>query len=571
MGQVSAQEETQAPAEATEQDESKASKQTQTWDAKHATSQIALKVVYFVPADRNPLFDWKDRLEYYCGRITKFHQREFQGQSTVTAEIHSTPFLSKRTTDQLRRGDANAIFFRTLQEVAEELEFGKRPDGQFPILLVLSDINHRPLDDFYRLTRRNGQLEFEGILTAGNHFPGSKLGGARATYLSDRGIGWGLVSADGWRVPYRGSDCVIYHEGLGHTVGLPHPEPGDRSVMSTAQYHGWLSESWINDDQKRRLGWQPTENVPDKATELFTTFRAVPVPPQPRPGQLSRLKLDLPADCEVKTLRVRYQTSIDGPWVEAAQMPRSDNPEFASLGVFDRPTPVSYRVDLETHDGSVQLWGYFQVRNENNDVPKPVEVGSELAEKMPFGDGVIEDPPAEKTDLLTGLDPKNCFTVGTWKKEGDSLVSSKGYGVRLELPHTPPKRYRLTAIVEPLDDPNGLLFGLRNSKKRFVVLVNHTSRRDASTALENVDGRNVGNETTYVANLLQKNRLAQIVATVQDDRVQVRVDGRLVIDWKGSPDQLSLSDYWKTPNDQSLFLGTYDCGYRFHQITIEPF
>jgi len=237
---------------------------TKTWDGKHKTSQIAVTVVYFVPSDRRPLSDWRDRVDYYCRRVEQFHSREFDGQTEMKALVHAEPLVSEATTKQLRQGDANAIFFRTLEEASRRLKFGEGERTAFPILLVLSDINWRPLDDFYRLKPQDGDLVFEGQEIGGQHFPGAAAGGARATYLADRGIGWGLVSADGWRVPYRGSDCVIYHEGCGHTVGLPHPEPIDGSVMGLGQYAGWISESFVNKEQKIRLGWEPgTSNEDD--------------------------------------------------------------------------------------------------------------------------------------------------------------------------------------------------------------------------------------------------------------------------------------------------------------------
>lgn len=52
---------------------------TTTWDGQHDTSRIDVTVVYFVPADRQPLPDWRERAAYYCRRIEQFHQREFQG------------------------------------------------------------------------------------------------------------------------------------------------------------------------------------------------------------------------------------------------------------------------------------------------------------------------------------------------------------------------------------------------------------------------------------------------------------------------------------------------------------
>lgn len=190
---------------------------TTTWDGQHDTSRIDVTVVYFVPADRQPLPDWRERAAYYCRRIEQFHQREFQGRSALTTNLVDEPLISRRTTPQLRQGDANAIFFSTLREAAERLRFAAGERRGFPVLLVLSEINWRPLDDFYRVKPADGALVFEGTFNGSEHFPGATSGGARATYLADRGVGWGLVSADGWRVPYRGSDCVIYHEGCGHT------------------------------------------------------------------------------------------------------------------------------------------------------------------------------------------------------------------------------------------------------------------------------------------------------------------------------------------------------------------
>lgn len=54
------------------------------------------------------------------------------------------------------------------------------------------------------------------------------------------------------------------------------------------------------------------------------------------------------------------------------------------------------------------------------------------------------------------------------------------------------------------------------------------------------------------------------------DGVEVKVDGRTLIDWRGDPARLSLAEYWMTPTADALFLGAYDCRYRFHRVTLEP-
>ncbi len=543
---------------------------TTTWDGRHDTSRIDVTVVYFVPADREPLPDWQDRAAYYCRRIKQFHEREFQGTSLLTTQLIPEPLVSQRTTAQLRQGDGDAIFFATLREAAERLRFGEGPRNGFPVLLVLSEINWRPLDDFYRVKPTVGGFAFEGNFNGSEHFPGATSGGARATYLADRGVGWGLVSGDGWRVPYRGSDCVVYHEGCGHTVGLPHPEPGNGSVMSLGQYQGWISESWLDREQKIRLGWEPQDRPESPQQKLFTAFRALPEPRMPQPGEPVALQLTWPEDVKVSSVRVRYQTAIASPWVEVPQAWEGDTPQQATLASFDRETPVSYRIDVESADGvTAELWGYFQVQAVAGQPLMPPSVSFDLAtpSSPPLATGDAFD---NARDLLKGLDIEQTWKTGDWTREAGVLTSPKAFGARLELGLTPPESYRLVAIVEPLDPPNGLILGQRSGTRRFVSLFNYAAGGQHLSAIENIDGRNVGNATTFAGDLLRQNRLSQVIVTVSKRGIRMCVDGRTIVDWEGSPEQLSLSDYWQTPNAESLFIGSYDCRYRFHRLTLEP-
>ncbi len=508
--------------------------QTKTWDGKYDTDNIDLTIVYFVPSDRTPLPDWRERVDYYRRRIELFHAREFQGQSTLKTFVHPEPLVSESTTAQLRVGDQDAICFKTLREADRRLNFARGERTAFPILLALSDINWRPLDDFYRLHQEGGKLVFEGYINReGHHFPFARSGGARATYLSDRGVGWGLVSADGWRVPYRGSDCVIYHEGCGHTVGLPHPDKGDDSVMAGAQYVGWLSESWLNEDQKLRLGWKPVEQAWTADIELFSKFRAIPEPATPKPGNEVRLVFDWPEAAKVKSLRTRIQTAIGIPWIEVTQSWEGDAPGFASLGTFDRATPVSYRVDAELENGAkTELWGYFQVRSNPRKNPQPLALSQdlEIPDVQASSNELISELPSNETDLLALVEVEKCWTNGKWTSDSGKLLSPKMPGSRIELPYMPPDEYRLKLIVEPLDSPHGLLLGQRSGGNRFAVLVNFDRDDKVRSALENVDGRNVGNDSTFTGQVFQKDRLSQVIVTVTKKGVTVSVDGNTIID-----------------------------------------
>ncbi len=539
------------------------------WDGKYSVDKIEVSLVYFLPSDRTALPDWRERLDYFKRRLEQFHQREFQGQSVLAAKVKEVPFVSERTTAQLRAGDANFIFFRTLREVDERLAFGREKERQaFPILLVLSDINWLPLDDFYRVKPVGDRYEFEGQLINGRHHPGSAAGGARATYLSDRGVGWGLVSADGWRVPYSGSDCVAYHEGVGHTIGMPHNEPGDGAVMSMGQYRGWLSQSWVDDGQKKRLGFKAPEAKPDLAKDLFSHFQAWPQPLIPKPNEDVQLKVSVPKELTLKSCRVRIQTELRGAWLEVPGSKAALSSGVVDLGRFGRATPVSYRADVETTDGqTAELWGYFQVRSEADKPPFPHQFdGLSLASTA-----VAEAEIKPEIDVLKLIDLKRDRVAGDWMLEDGRLDSPKQYGARIELPTDAPAEYRLVVIAEPLDQPNGLILGQQVDGHHCLVLLNHVSGEKAFGAIENVDGKNVGrNSTTFERAVFQQGVPSEVICTVRKNSIRVTVDGREVIDWKGDASRLSLGDYWKTPNEKRLFLGAYDCRYRFHRVSVSP-
>jgi len=320
------------------------------------------------------------------------------------------------------------------------------------------------------------------------------------------------------------------------------------------------------------LQWEPRDAAQDPQIELFSRFRALPEPRVPRPGQSVALELDWPEDAEVRSLRLRFQTSIDGPWIDVPQTWNGKAPQTVVLGTFDRDTPVSYRLDTKLAKGATaELWGYFQVREDPKLAPQPIALPPDSIVCEDAADAVVDVAalPKNEVDLLALSDPKTCWTTGEWSNDMGKLLGPKRYGARLQIPYSPPEEYRLVAIVEPLDKPNGLILGQRSGAHRFVTLLNYTPGQEGKSALENVDGRNVGNETTFTGNVFRKDRLSQVIVTVRRADVTVSVDGRTILSWRGSPDRLSLSDYWKTPDPTALFVGAYDCRYRFHRLSLE--
>jgi hypothetical protein len=342
-----------------------------TVDGEHDIGKVHLTIAYYVPKDRTPLPDWKERVSYYVGRIKAFHERELDGQSTLNITVHPVPLVTTKSSAEVRARDPNKTFFATMDDVRTLLQW--TPDGSsgFPILLVLSDINFVEIDDFQRTFTVDGKtdrcLPLPALCSSK-----TETGGSRAGYYGDYGMG--LVSGAGWRVPRRGADCVVYGDGLGRPLGLGHPDPLDKSVTGLAQYHFALNETWLADSQKATLGWTPrTSSAPPT---LFSAFTTRPEPIAPRPDEPVLLKLTWPPSGKLRSLTVRVQTELFGPWrtITVPLSPVDAPPRRVSLGTFERVTPVSYRVEATLEDGqSVEEWGYFQV--DASAAPKVESIG----------------------------------------------------------------------------------------------------------------------------------------------------------------------------------------------------
>ena len=340
-----------------------------TFDGRYEISTIDLTVVYLVPKDRRPLVDWRERVDYFANRLLPFHKRESRGRSTLRVHVQREPLKVAETTWQIQGKSPDETFDNSTRLARSALRWPGKQEG-FPILLVLSEINWRDMDDFQRLALVDDVPVFDGAIDPeGRHFPGASAGGARAIYSPDEGLGMGLVSGDGWRVPYSGSDCVIYHEGIGHPIGLPHPEPIDDSVMGVAQYKFWINQTWVNPAQKRALGWAGETGAnagrqPGRTptNDLFTVFTALPKPLVPKTNEPVKLEFTWPEGSKLREIKIQVQTALRGPWKEVPIASVAPLPASLPLGSFDRLTPVSYRVDATLNDGqTVELWGYFRV------------------------------------------------------------------------------------------------------------------------------------------------------------------------------------------------------------------
>lgn len=339
--------------------------------ASDSLAKIEVQAVYFLPQDRRPLPDWKDRIQYYMDRAKKFHQRELCGQSVLNYAIYPSPFVSAVQQNKFPKDDPNNFYWAIINEVVSSNRIRFTP-GQLPILVVFSDHNFSPgYDDWSRECNGTGcpfpapHSECKGyVLSNGDDRPGTRAGGARSVFWPEKHIGLGLVTADGWRVPLKGCDCVVYHEGLGHAFGLPHPEPIDNSVMGLAQYVDSIQKTWINDKQKESLGWSKQEIKKD---DLFSLFDVNHFPLKPSANDTIRITASFPGQYLAFHIEAEYQDDLWKPFVSLGkgkfQILKDQINLIWDLPKLPKGMSLSYRVKISSPQGnSDEIWHYVKNR-----------------------------------------------------------------------------------------------------------------------------------------------------------------------------------------------------------------
>jgi len=342
------------------------------YGATDSIETLDIQVVYYVAQDVEPLADWHDRISYHLERVKKFHEREFCGQSEFDYSIYPSPFIASATRCGFPQDDVNRFYWHVINEVWHSGKIQFTGQG-FPILLVLSDVNFSPGYDDWTRTCDGKTCIFPPphskcsghVNENGEDRPGSRCGGARSVFWPEKHIGLGLVTADGWRVPIKGTDCVVYHEGIGHAIGLPHPEPINNSVMGLAQYVDSINLAWVDDDQKTKLGWKPVEV---DHSSLFSTFQVSHSPTRPSAREHVRIKAVFPSRYTAQSIVAEYQTGLREPFRSLGK-PEITKTEEISTAVWELPLiplgeSVGYRVCIRTQSGETEeIWHYLKIRN----------------------------------------------------------------------------------------------------------------------------------------------------------------------------------------------------------------
>jgi hypothetical protein len=199
--------------------------------------------------------------------------------------------------------------------------------------------------------------------------------------------------------------------------------------------------------------------------------------------------------------------------------------------------------------------------------------GTERAQRLADLQPRLDKP----VDLLGMIDPGKDAVAGAWRSENGVLVCSRSRDYpRLQVPCVPPEEYDLQVTVERGGTPEALVLGLATPGRQFIIHLdgklfapNGELIAPVCSTLRKVDGQNSG-ASMYSGTALKDGAPSTIVCSVRRSGVEVRVDDQPILSFKGDLRRLSLPPSWKVPSDQALFLGAYDCEYRFSKIVLKP-
>lgn len=204
-----------------------------------------------------------------------------------------------------------------------------------------------------------------------------------------------------------------------------------------------------------------------------------------------------------------------------------------------------------------------------------------LREQLELNRKRFADAKKRVGNLLEHVELRHDAVRGEWTFDKGILKSPKAPRSIIELPVIPPDAYRLTVVVEPLDEPDGLILGQLMRDRRFQIVLHSKEisrslkEAEPSSGMECVSSISLsgGNPTLRFGDVLQRNHRSKIVCDVLPGEVTVTCDEKPLLKWKGAATDLSMTNLdhlWPINHSMFLSLGSENCSFHFHEVTLAP-
>jgi hypothetical protein len=171
-------------------------------------------------------------------------------------------------------------------------------------------------------------------------------------------------------------------------------------------------------------------------------------------------------------------------------------------------------------------------------------------------------------DLFKLIDVAHDARIGVWTIRDGAIVSPIAPAAALQIPYQPPPAYRWTVVAQRESGSGSLNLGFVIEQHSAMCVLEGWDQKLSGLSL--LDGRTGDNNATTVRQKVLHDNLPNIIViTVRPSRVVCEINGQTIIDWTGSPQQLSLDRrYWKNLGGQ-LILGSWDASFAISKCQVE--
>ena len=173
----------------------------------------------------------------------------------------------------------------------------------------------------------------------------------------------------------------------------------------------------------------------------------------------------------------------------------------------------------------------------------------------------------EWIDLIRPTDPAKQAVQGEWTATSDGLVTKAATGSRLVLPIKPAGEYDFRVAFTRRTGVHsvGLFFVAGGKQAGYEV----DAWGQHLAGIQEIKGQPITTNPTRVANqTLENGRKYTAELRVRRDKIEVFLDDKLLTTHRTDGSDLSLSNLWRLPDQQSLGLGAWESETIFHSVAV---
>lgn len=173
----------------------------------------------------------------------------------------------------------------------------------------------------------------------------------------------------------------------------------------------------------------------------------------------------------------------------------------------------------------------------------------------------------ESRDLLELVDVEKNSVKGRWQKDGDSLRVAAESGARLTLPVRPRGEYDFRVTFTRRTGAHSIALMFVSGGRQATFEIDAWGQNLAG--IQNIDGRDMRQNGTVVRDQkLTNGQRYTAEVRVRRNRIEARLNNRVVTAHESDGSDLSPLDSWALPDRQALGIGAWDADTIFHSIEL---